>query len=256
MQNQFSRTELLLGNKAMERLANSRVAVFGIGGVGSYTAEALARGGIGTIDLIDDDLICVSNINRQLIATHSTVGKFKVDVMKSRLLDINPNINVVIHKMFFDATHADEFDFSKYSYIVDAIDTVSSKLTLVECAEKANVPIISCMGAGNKLDATQFEVADIYKTSVCPLARVMRNELRKRGIEKLKVVYSKEPPIIPLENMNNCYQNNSLYPLETELKGDIRIQVPGSVSFVPSVAGLILAGEVIKDISQLTISLI
>ncbi|MDD4700072.1 MAG: tRNA threonylcarbamoyladenosine dehydratase [Oscillospiraceae bacterium] len=251
MLNQFSRTELLLGSDAMERLANARVAVFGIGGVGTYTADALARSGVGAIDLIDDDNICLTNINRQLIATRSTVGKLKVDVMKDRLLDINPNINVVVHKCFFDAEHADQFDFSQYSYIIDAIDTVSAKLALVECAQKVNVPIISCMGAGNKLDPTRFEVADIYKTSVCPLAKVMRSELRKRGIKHLKVVYSREQPLKPLEDSENSCKYNCVCPPGTKRKCTIRRQVPGSISFVPSVAGLILAGEVIKDIAQI-----
>lgn len=250
MLNQFSRTDMLLGHEGMERLANARVAVFGIGGVGSYTAEALARSGVGTIDLIDDDVICLTNINRQLIATRSTVGKLKIEVMKERLLDINPQMNVILHPCFFDAEHAELFDFSAYSYIVDAIDTVSSKITLIECAQKANVPIISCMGAGNKMDATKFEVDDIFKTSVCPLARVMRYELRSRGIKSLKVVYSKEKPVTPLEDMKNSCKTNCICPPGTKRKCTIRRQVPGSISFVPSVAGLILAGEVIKELAQ------
>lgn len=251
MLNQFSRTDLLLGNDAMKRLETSRVAIFGIGGVGSYSAEAIARSGIGAIDLIDDDKVCLTNVNRQLIATHSTVGKFKVDVMKERLLDINPKLEVEIHKCFFSTEHLDQFDFSKFSYVVDAIDTVSAKLTLVECAKEANVPIISCMGAGNKLDPTKFEVDDIYKTSVCPLAKVMRSELRKRGIPKLKVVYSKEKVKTPLEDMKNSCKQNCICPPETKRRCTTRRQVPGSISFVPSVAGLILAGEVIKDIAQI-----
>lgn len=251
MLNQFSRTELLLGKEAMEKLVQSRVAVFGIGGVGSYTAEALVRSGVGAIDLIDDDTVCLTNINRQLIATRSTVGKLKVGVMKDRLLDINPQVNVIIHQCFFNAESADLFDFSQYSYIVDAIDTVSSKLLLVECAEDVNVPIISCMGAGNKLDPTMFEVDDIYNTSVCPLAKVMRCELRRRGVKKLKVVYSKEKVRPPLEDTNNNCKNNCICPPGTKRKCTIRRQVPGSISFVPSVAGLILAGEVIKDITQI-----
>lgn len=251
MLNQFSRTELILGKDAMERLAGACVAVFGIGGVGSYTAEALARSGIGAIDIIDDDKICLTNINRQIIATHSTVGKFKADVMKERLLDINPKLVVHAHKCFFDAEHADQFDFSQYSYVVDAIDTVSAKLTLVECAGKASVPIICCLGAGNKLDPTKFEVDDIYNTSVCPLARVMRYELRKRGVDHLKVVYSKEKPIAPLEDTETSCKYHCICPPDTKRECSIRRQVPGSISFVPSVAGLILAGEVIKEIAQI-----
>lgn len=250
MLNRFSRTELLLGTDAIRKLGSSRVAVFGIGGVGSYTAEALARSGIGTIDIIDDDKVCLTNVNRQLIATQSTIGRLKVDVMKERLLDINPSINVITHQCFFNSDTVTEFDFTQYSYIVDAIDTVSSKLLLIECAKNANVPIISCMGAGNKLDPTQFEVDDIYKTSVCPLAKVMRNELRKRGVEKLKVVYSKEKAMTPIEDDKNSCKYNCVCPPGTKRKCTIRRQVPGSVSFVPSVAGLILAGEVIKDITQ------
>ncbi|HAN22155.1 MAG: tRNA threonylcarbamoyladenosine dehydratase [Clostridiales bacterium GWF2_36_10] len=249
MLNQFSRTELLLGKDAMEKLAKSRVAVFGIGGVGSYTADALARSGVGAIDLIDDDTVCLTNINRQLIATHSTVGKLKVDVMKERLLDINPDINVITHKYFFDAESANQFNFCDYSYVVDAIDTVTAKLILIECAKKVNTLIISCMGAGNKLDPTKFEVADIYKTSVCPLAKVMRHELRKRGVERLKVVYSKEEVCEPLEDMKNSCKAGCICPPETKRKCTVRRQVPGSISFVPSVAGLIMAGEVIKDIT-------
>lgn len=241
--------ELLMGREGMKKLAQARVAVFGIGGVGSYTAEALARGGIGAIDIIDDDSVCLTNINRQLLALHSTIGKPKVDVLKERLLDINPKLVVTVHQCFFLPETADQFDFSAYSYVVDAVDTVSAKLALVECANKAGVPIISCMGAGNKLDPTKFEVDDIYKTSVCPLAKVMRYELRKRGIKKLKVVYSKEKPLQPLEDMGSSCKTNCICPPGTKRKCTIRRQVPGSVSFVPPVAGFILAGEVIKDIS-------
>lgn len=251
MLNQFSRTELLLGKDAMERLSNARVAIFGIGGVGTYATEALARSGVGTIDIIDDDKICLTNINRQLVATRSTVGKSKVEVMKERLIDINPDINVNIHQCFFDAEQANQFDFSQYTYIIDAIDTVTSKIALVQCANKVDVPIISCMGAGNKLDPTQFEVADIYKTSVCPLARVMRYELRKRGIKRLKVVYSKEKPSKPIADENNSCKNHCICPPGTQRKCTIRREVPGSLDFVPSVAGLIIAGEVIKDIAQI-----
>ncbi|MDD4164679.1 MAG: tRNA threonylcarbamoyladenosine dehydratase [Eubacteriales bacterium] len=247
--NQFSRTELLLGKDSIKKLSLSRVAVFGIGGVGSYAAEALVRGGIGRIDLIDNDIVCLSNINRQIIATHSTLGKVKVDVMRERLLDINPDAVINTHKLFFDAESAALFDFTEFSYIVDAIDTVSSKLTLIECAVNADVPIISCMGAGNKLDPTMLEIDDIYKTSVCPLARVMRYELRKRGIAKLKVVYSKEKPIKTEKDTENDYETNIVCPDDTTEKSNIRKQVPGSVSFVPPVAGLIIAGEVIRDIT-------
>lgn len=235
MLNEFSRTELLLGSEAMEKLKNASVAVFGIGGVGSYTVEALARSGIGTLDLFDNDKVCLTNINRQLIATRETVGRLKVEAAKERILSINPSAKVTVHPVFYTADNADEVNYKKYLYIVDAIDTVSSKLLLIEKAKAAGVPIISCMGAGNKLDPTKFEVSDIYKTSVCPLARVMRSELRKRNIKSLKVVYSKEPPIKPLESEENS---------ETSA----RRQTPGSISFVPSVAGLILAGEVIKDL--------
>ena len=248
MLNEFSRTELLLGADAMQTLQNATVAIFGIGGVGSFTAEALARSGIGKFVLFDDDKICLTNINRQLIATRKTIGRQKIEVMKERILDINPSAAVELHQTFYTAENAAEFDLSQYSYIVDAIDTVSSKLTLIERAKAAHVPIISCMGAGNKLDPTQFEVTDIYKTSVCPLARVMRNELRKRGIQDLKVVYSKEAAITPIDDDANSCKYHCVCPPGTKRKCTIRRQVPGSVSFVPSVAGLILAGEVIKDL--------
>jgi tRNA threonylcarbamoyladenosine dehydratase len=234
--NEFSRTELLLGKDAMKILKGSTVAVFGIGGVGSFTAEALARSGVGGIALFDDDEVCLTNINRQLIATHLTIGQKKVDVMKARILDINPKCKVTAITCFYGAQNADEYDFSAYSYIVDAIDTVSSKLLLIERAQAAGVPVISCMGAGNKLDPTRFEVADIYKTSVCPLAKVMRRELRVRGIKALKVVYSKEEACKP--------------EIDTDAERKGNRQAPGSVAFVPSVAGLILAGEVIKDLTK------
>lgn len=250
MLNQFTRTELLLGSDAMKVLEKSCVAVFGIGGVGSYTVEALARCGVGEFVLFDDDKICITNINRQLIATKKTVGQNKVDVMKERILDINPKATVVAHKSFYDAKNAEEFNFLKYNYIVDAIDTVTSKLILIENAKKANVPIISCMGAGNKLDPTRFEVTDIYKTSICPLARVMRRELKARKIKSLKVVYSKEPALKPIEDNTTSCKTNCVCPAGTQRKCDARRQVPGSVSFVPSVAGLIIAGEVIKDLCE------
>lgn len=240
MLNQFSRTELLLGKEAMDKLSKSRVAVFGIGGVGGYTVEALVRSGIGTIDIIDDDKVCLTNINRQIYATRKTVGKYKVDVAAERIHDINPDAAVNAHKVFFAPETADQFDFSEYDYIVDAIDTVTGKIELVVKANAIGTPIISSMGAGNKLDPTAFEVSDIFKTSVCPLAKVMRYELKRRGIKKLKVVYSKEPPIKPIDNSGQ----NSIVAGEASH----RRQVPGSTAFVPSVVGLIIAGEVIKDL--------
>lgn len=233
MENQWIRTELLLGKEAVERLKKSCVAVFGVGGVGGYVAEALARTGVGTFDLIDKDTVSVSNINRQIIATHSTVGRVKVEVMKERILKINPEAEVHIHKCFFLPENAGEFDFGKYSYVVDAVDTVTAKIELVMQAQKAGVPIISSMGAGNKLDPSKFEVTDIYKTSVCPLAKVMRRELKRRGVKHLKVVYSTEKALEPKFDLS-------------EKEG--RRAVPGSVAFVPSVAGLIAAGEVINDL--------
>lgn len=247
--NAFSRTELLIGREAMEKLAAASVAVFGIGGVGSYCAEALARGGIGRIDLIDDDCVCLTNINRQLIATRKTVGKPKVEVMRERMLDINPKVQGQDFQMFYTVQNADAFDLTPYDYVVDAIDTVSAKLKLVEKAHGAGIRIISCMGAGNKLDPTRFEVADIYKTSVCPLAKVMRTELRKRNIPSLKVVYSKEEVREPIATEETSCKHHCVCPPEAKRTCAIRRQVPGSISFVPSVAGLILAGEVIKDIS-------
>ena len=231
MDSQFSRTIMLLGEEKFNKLQKSRVAVFGIGGVGGYTVEALARSGIGCIDLIDSDKVDTTNLNRQIIATHKTVGIYKVNAAKERIIDINPNIKVNTHNLFFDSATAENFDFSSYDYIVDAIDTVTSKILLILKAKENNIPIISCMGTGNKLNAAELEVSDIYKTSVCPLARVMRYELKKRGIKKLKVVYSKEEPIKP-ENQ----------PSESGR------HIPGSVSFVPATAGLIIAGEVIKDL--------
>ena len=247
--NAFSRTELLLGKEAMEKLEKASVAVFGIGGVGSYCVEALVRSGIGRIDLVDDDLVCLTNINRQLPATRKTVGKPKVAVMRERMLDINPKVQGADFQMFYTVQNADDFDLSPYDYVVDAIDTVSAKLKLVEKAYEAGVKVISCMGAGNKLDPTRFEVADINKTSVCPLARVMRTELRKRNIPSLKVVYSKEEAREPIETEETSCKHHCVCPPETKRTCTIRRQVPGSISFVPSVAGLILAGEVIKDIT-------
>lgn len=248
MLNRFSRTELLIGDEAVQKLNASRVAVFGVGGVGGYTVEALVRSGIGAIDIIDDDKVCLTNINRQIIATTDTIGKYKVDVAEERIKSINPDCKVYKHQTFYSNETANEFDFSKYDYVVDAIDTVTGKIELVMQADKAKTPIICSMGAGNKLDPTAFEVADIYKTSVCPLARVMRHELKKRGIKKLKVVYSKEKPITPVDDMAISCKTNCICPPGTERKCTQRRQVPGSTAFVPSVAGLIIAGEVIKDL--------
>ena len=216
MLNQFSRTELLIGKEGMQRLQDARVAVFGIGGVGGYTVEALARSGIGTLDLIDDDKVCLTNINRQIYATRKTVGKYKVDVAKERILEINPEAKVNIYKTFYLPDTAEQFDFSQYDYVVDAIDTVSGKLQLVVQAEQSGVPVISSMGAGNKMDPTAFQVADIYKTSVCPLAKVMRRELKKRGINHLKVVYSKEKPLVPVDDATISCKTNCICPPGTE----------------------------------------
>ena len=249
MLTQFSRTELLLGKEAMDKLKNSRVAVFGIGGVGGYVCEALVRSGIGAFDLIDDDKVCLTNLNRQIIATRKTVGKYKVDVMKERMLEINPDVNVRIHKCFFLPENADEFPFDEYDYVVDAVDTVTAKIELVMKSQAMNVPIISSMGAGNKLDPTAFQVADIYKTSVCPLAKVMRRELKKRGIKKLKVVYSQETPTRPIEDMAISCSTNCICPPGAAHKCTERRDIPGSAAFVPSVVGLIIAGEVIKDLT-------
>ena len=249
MLNQFSRTQLLLGQDGMARLANARVAVFGVGGVGGFTVEALARSGVGAIDLIDDDKVCLTNINRQIIALRSTVGKYKVDVAAERLHDINQNIQVNTYKTFYMPDTAHQFDFSQYDYVVDAIDTITGKLELVMQAHKAGTPIICSMGAGNKLDPTAFRVADIYKTSVDPLARVMRHELRKRGIKKLKVVYSEEPPMRPVDDMASSCRTNCICPPGAARKCTERRDIPGSNAFVPSVVGLIIAGEVIKDLS-------
>jgi tRNA A37 threonylcarbamoyladenosine dehydratase len=241
MPDQYSRTELIFGKEAMEKLRASRVAVFGIGGVGGFTVEALARSGIGELDLIDDDRVCLTNINRQIIATRKTVGKYKVDVAAERIADIDPSIKVNIHKTFYGPDTAGEFEFTQYDYVVDAIDTVTGKMALVMQAQEAGTPIISSMGAGNKVDPTAFEVADIYKTSVCPLAKVMRHELKRRGVRKLKVVYSKEEPITPISDDADSSQNDQAEPARHR-------QTPGSTAFVPSVVGLIIAGEVVKDL--------
>lgn len=247
--NEFSRTELLLGVDGVDNLKSASVAVFGVGGVGSFTVEALVRSGIGSIAVFDDDKVCLTNINRQLIATRKTIGKPKVEVIRDRILEINPKCNVEIHQTFYTAENADEFDLSKYDYIVDAIDTVSSKLILIEKAKESNTPIICSMGAGNKLDPTKFEVTDIYKTSVDRLARTIRSECKKRGIESLKVVYSKEPAIKPIENEEDNCKTKCVCPPSTVRKCTHRRQIPGSVAFVPSVVGLIIAGEVIKDLA-------
>lgn len=243
MPDQFSRTELLLGKPAMERLAGCRVAVFGIGGVGGYVCEALARSGVGELDLIDDDKVCLSNINRQIIATNKTVGQYKTDVMKERILDINPDAKVNTYRCFFLPENASDFPFDKYDYVVDAIDTVTAKIELVMQCRNSGVPIISSMGAGNKLDPTKFRVADIYKTQMDPLAKVMRRELKKRGIKKLKVVYSEEEPVVP-----DADSAENQVDAGTARQGSKRRSTPGSTAFVPSVAGLIIAGEVIKDL--------
>ena len=248
MLTQFSRTELLLGKEAMEKLQNSRVAVFGIGGVGGYVCEALARSGVGAFDLIDDDKVCLTNLNRQIIATYKTIGKYKTDVMKERILDINPKADVRVHKCFFLPENADEFPYEDYDYMVDAVDTVTAKISLVMKAQEKHIPIISSMGAGNKLDGSQFKVADIYKTKVCPLAKVMRRELKKRGVKKLKVVYSTEPPVEQQEDMSISCRKNCICPPGAKHKCTERRAIPGSIAFVPSVAGLILAGEVVKDL--------
>lgn len=250
MLNQFSRTQLLLGKNAMEVLKDSKVAVFGIGGVGGYVCEALVRSGVGAFDLVDDDKVCLTNLNRQIIATRKTVGKYKVDVMKERILEINPDAQVDVHKCFFLPENADEFPFDEYDYIVDAVDTVTAKVALVMKANEHHVPIISSMGAGNKLDGSMFRVADIYKTKVCPLAKVMRHELKKRGIKKLKCVYSEEYSTRPLEDMSISCRTNCICPPGAAHKCTERRDIPGSVAFVPSVAGLIIGGEVVKDLTK------
>lgn len=252
MLNQFSRTQLLYGAETMERLASSRVAVFGIGGVGGYAVEALARSGIGALDLIDDDKVCLTNLNRQILATRKTVGHYKVDAAEERIREINPACKVRTHKTFFLPETEDQFDFREYDYVVDAIDTISGKLAIVMKAKEAAVPVISSMGAGNKVNASLFEVADIYETSVCPLARVMRIECRKRGIDSLKVVYSKEKPKRPLEDMSISCRQHCICPPGTARKCTQRRDIPGSTAFVPSVAGLIIAGEVVNDLAGRT----
>lgn len=242
--NEFSRTELLIGQAALEKLQNSRVAIFGVGGVGGYVCEALVRSGVGHFDLIDNDTVSLTNINRQIIALHSTIGKLKVDVMKERMLDINPDVDVLVHPCFYLSETADQFDFSNYDYVVDAIDTVTGKIEIIVQADAHQVPVISSMGAGNKLNPAMMEVSDIYKTSVCPLARVMRRELKKRHIKHCKVVYSKEKAIQPSQASLEKYVADSE-------ENFTKKSIPGSTAFVPSVAGLILASEVIKDLITL-----
>lgn len=252
MLNQFSRTQLLYGEESMQKFSACRVAVFGIGGVGGYVVEALARSGIGALDLIDDDRICLTNINRQILATRKTVGEYKVDVAEKRVLEINPDCIVRTYKTFYLPDTQDQFDFREYDYVVDAIDTVTGKLAIVENAKRAGTPVISSMGAGNKIDPAAFEVADIYETSICPLAKVMRKECRKRGIDSLKVVYSKEVPIRPLEDMSISCRQHCICPPGTARKCTQRRDIPGSTAFVPSVVGLIIAGEIINDLSAET----
>lgn len=248
MDTQFSRLELLIGEENIKKIKNMRIAVFGIGGVGGYAVEALVRSGIGTLDLIDDDRVCLTNLNRQLHATRKTVGKYKVNVAEERVHEINPDCNVYTYKTFYMPDTRNQFDFTQYDYVIDAIDTVTGKLSLIEAAKEAGTPIICSMGAGNKTDPTAFRVADIYQTSVCPLARVIRSECRKRKIKHLKVVYSTEQPVRPLEDPAISCRSHCICPPGTR-KCTVRRDIPGSTAFVPSVAGLIIAGEVIKDLT-------
>jgi len=248
MLDQFSRTALLVGQEGIEKLEHARVAVFGLGGVGGYTVEVLARSGIGTIDLIDDDKVCLTNLNRQILATRRTIGKYKTEVAKERILDINPKCIVNVHQKFFMPDNSQEFDFENYDYVVDAIDTVTGKIELILKSNEYKVPIISCMGAGNKMNASALEVADIYNTSICPLARVMRRELKKRNVEKLKVVYSKETPLKPIDLEESSCKSNCICPPGTQRKCTVRREIPGSNAFVPAAAGILLGGEVIKDL--------
>lgn len=248
MKEQFSRTALLIGEEGVKKLQRSKVIVFGIGGVGGYAAEGLARSGVGTIHLVDHDTVAESNINRQIIATKKTIGKYKVDVMKERIMEIDPETEVIVHKCFFLPETEGEFDFSEYDYVIDAVDTVSAKIEIIMRCEKAGTRVISSMGAGNKLEASMLEVADIYRTSVCPLARVMRRELKKRNVKKCKVVYSKETPVLE-GNTDSDEEGRGLNrPDRAEEKGTAGRKAPGSIVFVPAAAGLILAGEVVKDL--------
>ena len=249
MLTQFSRTELLLGKEAMNKLEGARVAVFGIGGVGGYVCEALVRSGVGKFDLIDNDKVCMSNLNRQIIATRNTVGKYKTEVMKERILSINPQAQVNVYNCFFLPENAGDFDFTSYDYVVDAVDTVTAKIQIIMQAKEAGVPVISCMGVGNKLNPTELCIEDIYKTSVCPLAKVMRRELKKRGVKKLKVLYSREEAMKPVEDTQNSCRTHCVCPPGTQRTCTVRRAIPGSTSFVPSAAGLIIASEVVKDLT-------
>ena len=248
MLNQFSRTELLIGKEGIEKLKNSKVAIFGIGGVGSFVVEGLVRAGVENFVLIDDDKICLTNLNRQIIATRKTIGKYKADVAKERILEINPNANVEVYKEFYMPDSKTNIINKELSYVVDCVDTVTAKIEIIMQAKKENIPVISSMGTGNKLDPTKFEITDIYKTNICPLAKVMRKELRKRNIDSLKVIYSEEEPIKPDDTSSSSCKTNCICPPGTKRKCTIRNQVPGSISFVPSVAGLMIAGEIVKDI--------
>ena len=248
MLNQFSRTELLIGKEGIEKLKNSKVAIFGIGGVGSFVVEGLVRAGVEKFVLIDDDKICLTNLNRQIIATRKTIGKYKVDIAKERILEINPNANVEVYKEFYMPDSKTNIINKELSYIVDCVDTVTAKIEIIMQAKKENIPVISSMGTGNKLDPSKFEITDIYKTNICPLAKVMRKELRKRNIDSLKVIYSEEEPIKPDDTSSSSCKTNCICPPGTKRKCTIRNQVPGSISFVPSVAGLMIAGEIVKDI--------
>ena len=250
MLNQFSRTELLFGKEAMDSLFHARIAVFGIGGVGGYVCEALIRSGVQSFDLIDDDKVCLTNLNRQIIATRKTIGKYKADMMKERMLDINPQAVIRVHKCFFLPENADQFPFHEYDYIVDAVDTVTAKIALIIKAQEMNIPVISAMGAGNKQNPGRLQVADIYDTKVCPLARVMRRELKKRGVKKLKVVYSDEPPIKPVEDMSISCRTNCICPPGAQHKCTERRDIPGNAAFVPAAAGLMMAGEIVRDLSD------
>ena len=250
MLNQFSRTELLIGKEGIEKLKNSKVAIFGIGGVGSFVVEGLVRAGVENFVLIDDDKICLTNLNRQIIATRKTIGKYKADVAKERILEINPNANVEVYKEFYMPDSKTNIINKELSYVVDCVDTVTAKIEIIMQAKKENIPVISSMGTGNKLDPTKFEITDIYKTNICPLAKVMRKELRKRNIDSLKVIYSEEEPIKPDDTSSSSCKTNCICPPGTKRKCTIRNQVPGSISFVPSVAGLMIAGEIVKDIIE------
>ena len=248
MLNQFSRTELLIKSEGIEKLKNSKIAVFGIGGVGSFVVEGLVRAGVGNFVLIDDDKICLTNLNRQIIATRKTIGKYKVDVEKERILEINPDAKVETYQEFYMPDSKTNIINKEIDYVIDCVDTVTAKIEIIEQCKKLNIPVISSMGTGNKLDPSKFEITDIFKTSICPLAKVMRKELKKRNIDNLKVIYSKEEPIKIYDNSNSSCKTNCICPPGTKRKCTIRNQVPGSISFVPSVAGLMIAGEVVRDI--------